>query len=97
MMIRPKVENMRSANDIAIIVISWTVLSYHTSDKFSKDVMSNWRGLYESDCKAVMGILSSRPWDFCLVVYREFVGKCELMAYLFFIGGMNSFSSLQRY
>ena len=66
---------MRSAIDIAIVVISWTVLSYHSSDRFSKEVMSTWHGFNKSDCNAVMEILSSRPWDLCLVVYREFVGK----------------------
>ena len=98
-MTQPRVENRRSGNDIAIIVMSWIVLSLHILGNFEKFVMSNWSNwheLYRSDWKTVIGILSSRPWDFCLLIYRQFLNKW-IMSYLFFIGGMNSFFSLKRY
>ena len=95
-MTQPKVENRRSANDIAIIVMSWIVLSFHILGNFDKCAISNWHGLYRSDWKTVIGILFSRPWDFCLLIYCQFLSRW-IMSYLFFIGGMNSFFSLKRY
>ena len=95
-MTQPRVENRRSANDIAIIVMSWIVLSLHILVNFDKGSVSNWHELYRSDWKTVTGILSSRPWDFCLLIYCQFINKW-IMSYLFFIGGMNSFFSLKRY
>ena len=93
---QPKVENRRSANDIAIIVIAWLVLSCHVLGHSYKVAISNWHELYRSDWQTVIRILSSRPWDFCLLIYYQFL-KASLMPYLFFIGGMNSFFSLKRY
>ena len=98
-MTQPRVENRRSGNDIAIIVMSWIVLSLHILGNFEKCVMSNWSNwheLYRSDWQTATGILSSRTWDFCLLIYYQFL-KASLMPYLFFIGGMNSFFSLKRY
>ena len=95
-MIQPKVENRRSANDIAIIVIAWLVLSAHVLGHSYKTAISNWHELYRSDWQTATGILSSRTWDFYLLIYYQFL-KASLMPYLFFIGGMNSFFSLKRY
>ena len=96
-MTQPRVENRRSGNDIAIIVMSWIVLSLHIFGPYiDKDSVTNWNELYRSDWKTVTGILSSRPWDFCLLIYCKFINKW-IMSYLFFIGGMNSFFSLKRY
>ena len=95
-MTQPKVENRRSANDIIIIVMSWIVLSFHILGNFDKCAVSNWHGLYRKDWKTVIGILFSRPWDFCLLIYCQFLTRW-IMSYLFFIGGMNSFFSLKRY
>ena len=93
---QPKVENRRSGNDIAVIVISWLVLSVHVLVFFNKIAISNWHELYRSDWKTIIGVLSSRPLDFCLLIYCQFQ-KDWSMSYLFFIGGMNSFFSLKRY
>ena len=93
---QPKVENRRSGNDIAVIVIAWLVLSVHVVGYFNKFAIGNWHELYRSDWKTIIGVLSSRPLDFCLLIYSQFL-KDWGMPYLFFIGGMNSFFSLKRY
>ena len=63
---QPKVENRRTGNDIAVIVIAWLVLSVHVVGYFNKFAIGNWHELYRSDWKTIIGVLSSRPLDFCL-------------------------------
>ena len=93
---QPKVENRRLGNDIAVIVISWLVMSVHIFGYYGKVAISNWHELYRSDWKTIIGVVSCRPLDFCLLIYCQFQ-KIWVMPYLFFIGGMNSFFSLKRY
>ena len=93
---QPKVENRRLGNDIAVIVISWLVMSVHILGYYGKVAISNWHELYRSDWKTIIGVVSSQPLDFCLLIYCQFM-KNWGMSQLFFIGGMNSFFSLKRY